>query len=96
MGMENVADTFVAILEAFNYRLTGILVAAAFVILLLWLLSTWRKRDEREPPIVNTWIPHIGHVVNLFYFGQHYLEDLWYSSFPSFGLYPADDEIAKS
>ena len=94
--MENVAHIFVAILEAFDYRLTGTLIAAALVMLLIWSLSTWRKGDEREPPIVNTWIPHIGHVVYLFYFGQHYLEDLWYSSISLFGLYSANDDFAES
>ena len=78
--MENVARKLIANHDAFDYHWTGILVSTGLVMLLLWRLSTWKRRDEKEPSVVNTWIPYIGHVVNLFYFGQHYLEDLWYSS----------------
>lgn len=76
--MDAIANRMLTILDVCNSFWVMIFATVMIVFLLLWRFSSSGKRDEREPSVVKTWIPYIGHVSNLFYFGQHYLEDLWY------------------
>ena len=59
-----------------------ILLGVAVILILLYLILTYiltPKYDRREPPAVPTFLPYVGHIINLIRFGQQYFETLWYA-----------------
>jgi hypothetical protein len=60
----------------FSYVLPAFLTLICFLI--LRALSS-RKLDPREPPIVPSFIPYVGHLIGMVFSGGRYLKHLQYA-----------------
>lgn len=49
---------------------------------LKFVFARSQKPDSREPSVIPTFLPYLGHVLNLLRRGNKYFEDLWYAHFP--------------
>lgn len=53
----------------------GVLLLLVIVYLsLVYVFSP--KYDPREPPVISSWIPYVGHILGLLRYGQRYFEIL--------------------
>ena len=53
----------------------------AVLLILLYFVLTYiltPNYDKREPPVIPTFLPYAGHIINLIHHGQKYFEILWY------------------
>jgi hypothetical protein len=64
-------------MAALEYKIVGIVVGVIAIAIALIQRAFRIKYDHREPPIVSSGIPLIGHLLGMIRNGTSYIDALW-------------------